>query len=124
MWQFNYVNLYEVTICPAAGQLFGKTKCPAVFLRMSFSGSGYISSINLVFNGNFRLAAVAQWSRSRAFGLCVWVWARLRAFLLYFFFLLNFLDTFFLIFLYLFLLKLFSLTTLTHWDCIYFTKFS
>ena len=33
------LNLYEVTICPAAGQLFEKTKCPAVFLRMSFSGS-------------------------------------------------------------------------------------
>ena len=52
-FQFSRHINFEVTICPAAGQLFGKIKCPAVFLRMSFSGSGYISSlssINLVLN--------------------------------------------------------------------------
>ena len=55
--------IIEVTICPTAGQLFEKTKCPAVFLCMSFSGSGYISSlssINLVFNSYLSIGRISS----------------------------------------------------------------
>ena len=73
---------------------------------------GYISSINLVFNGNFRFAALAQWFRSCALALFVSGSSPVTCFSFMLFFLFNTRILFFLIFLYFFsILKgLFSLT--------------
>ena len=82
---------------------------------------GYISSTNLVYNGKLSICRTTS-GLGRSLEPCLFrVRARLRAFLLCFFFFLT--HEYFFSYILIFFLN-FKRVILPHWDCIYFTKFS